>query len=84
MTRRKQDWPLETVTYQPAEAAEAIGVGTTKMYDLINGGTVPHVLVGGLIRVPVEALQRWAEQVAHSARCAPPRVRRLAKGTPTT
>lgn len=72
MTRRRQDRPLELVTYGPAEAAEAIGVGTTMMYDLIKDGTVPHVLMGGFIRVPSEALQRWAEQIARSARCAPP------------
>ena len=84
MMRSKQDRPLEAVTYRPAEAAEAIGVGTTMMYDLITGGTVPHVLVGGFIRVPVEALERWAEQIAHSARCAPPRAPRPAKDTPTT
>ena len=83
MTRRKQDRSLELVTYRPAEAAEAIGVGTTKMYELINDGTVPHVLLGGFIRVPLEALQRWAEQVAHSARGAPLRVPRPAKDTPT-
>ena len=79
--RRRQDRPLDLVIYRPAEAAEAIGVGTTKMYELIKDGTVPHVLVGGFIRVPLNALQRWAEQVAHS--CAPPRVRRAAKDTPT-
>ena len=83
MTCTRQDRPLELVTYRPAEAAEAIGVGTTKMYELINDGTVPHVLVGGFIRVPLEALQRWAEQIAHSARCAPARLRRPAKDTPT-
>ncbi|MCY4058883.1 MAG: helix-turn-helix domain-containing protein [Gammaproteobacteria bacterium] len=83
MMPKKQDRPLELVTYGPAEAAEAIGVGTTKMYELINDGTVPHVLIGGFIRVPLEALQRWAEQVAHPARCAPPRVRRPAKDTST-
>lgn len=81
MTRRRQDRLLKIETYGPADAAEAIGVGTTKIYELITDGTVPHVLVGGFIRVPVEALRRWAEQIAHS--CAPPRVRRAAKETPT-
>jgi excisionase family DNA binding protein len=71
MPRRRQDRPLELATCGPAQAAEAIGVGKTRMYELIKDGTIPHVLVGGFIRVPWEALQHWADQVAHSASAGP-------------
>lgn len=82
MTRGKQDRPRKLVTCRPVEAAEAIGIGKTKMYELIKDGTVPHVFVGGFIRVPLEALQHLAQRIAH-APCAPPRLRCPAKDTLT-
>lgn len=53
---------MEQLFIRPKEAADAIGVGKTKIYELINDGTVPAVRIGRALRVPVEELRRWAQQ----------------------
>ena len=50
--------PVERLLYRPAEAAEALGVSRSKMYELMNRGDIPWVLVGHSRRVPVEALRQ--------------------------
>jgi excisionase family DNA binding protein len=50
---------IEKLMLRPAEAAEAIGVSRSKLYELIAARTIPSVRVGGCVRVPVAALQSW-------------------------
>ena len=45
--------------YRPAEAAEAISVSRSRMYELIARGDIPCIRVGGVIRVPVDKLREW-------------------------
>jgi excisionase family DNA binding protein len=52
----------ERMMLRPAEAAEAIGVSRSKVYELIAGGEIPSVRVGGCIRVPVAALREWIDR----------------------
>ena len=47
--------------YRPAEAAAAVGVSRSRMYELIASGEVPSVRVGGTLRVPVDALAALGE-----------------------
>ena len=54
--------PVERLLYRPAEAAEAIGVSRTRMYELIASGEIPSLRIGGSLRVPVDLLRRWVEQ----------------------
>lgn len=49
----------ERLLLKPAEAANAIGVGRSKMYSLIASKEVPSVRIGGCVRVPLEALREW-------------------------
>ena len=49
---------VERLVYRPVEAAEALGVSRSKVYELMNRGEIPWVLVGGARRVPVEALRQ--------------------------
>jgi prophage regulatory protein len=55
---------MEQLFAKPSEAAEALGLGRSKTYQLIASGTLPSVRIGKSIRVPVEALRRWAESQA--------------------
>jgi excisionase family DNA binding protein len=50
---------MDRLMLRPTEAAEAIGVGRSKIYELISSGQIPHVRLGGVIRVPVQALNQW-------------------------
>ncbi len=48
--------------YRPAEAAEAIGVSRSRMYELISKGEVPSIRVGGVVRAPVDSLRAWIDK----------------------
>ena len=49
----------ERLLLRPSEAGDAIGVSRSKVYELIASGELPSVDVGGVRRVPVEALRDW-------------------------
>jgi excisionase family DNA binding protein len=51
---------------QPSEAAELLGIGRTKVYELIRANQLPHRRVGKSIRVPVAQLRAWVEAPAGS------------------
>ncbi len=50
------------------EAATALGIGATKLHNLIRSGALASVRIGKARRVPVEALDRYlsglSDQVA--------------------
>jgi len=50
---------MERLLLRPAEAAELLGVGRSKVYALLVAGEVPSIRVGRSVRVPVDALKRW-------------------------
>ena len=43
------------------EAARRVSLGKTKVYQLIDKGEFPHKRIGRCLRVPVKALEQWAE-----------------------
>ncbi len=45
-----------------AEVAERLRIGRQSVYQLCRKPGFPVVRIGGLIRVPTEALERWIEQ----------------------
>jgi excisionase family DNA binding protein len=53
-----------------AELGRRLGVSTRTAYNLVHGNEVPSVKIRGVLRVPVNALDRWIadrEQEALSA-----------------
>jgi excisionase family DNA binding protein len=48
------------------EAAEALGIGRTLMYELIGSGAVESVTIGRLRRVPADALGAFVNQLRKS------------------
>ena len=50
---------MERLLLRPAETAEILGVGKSKVYDLIAKGELPSVRIGKSVRVPVEKLREW-------------------------
>jgi excisionase family DNA binding protein len=60
---------MERLLLRPVEAAEAIGVSRSKIYELLASGDLPSVRIGASVRVPVEALRAWiAEQLDDAGR----------------
>jgi excisionase family DNA binding protein len=49
------------------EAAEALGISRSKLYQLISAGTVRSVRIDGSRRVPVEALTAYINQLMKEA-----------------
>ena len=50
---------VDRLLLRPTEAAEAIGIGRSKVYELLSSGELPSIRIGGSVRVPVDALRAW-------------------------
>lgn len=63
----------ERVLLRPEEAAAALGIGRSRMYELLRSREIPSVAVGRSRRVPADALRRWANELlaAQAAEQAP-------------
>ena len=46
---------------RPTEAALALGVSRSKIYDLIASKAIPSIKLGGSVRVPAIQLQAWID-----------------------
>jgi excisionase family DNA binding protein len=55
--------PTERLLLKPAEVGSITGMGKSKTYSLIAGGVIPSVRIGKSVRVPVEGLRRWIEEL---------------------
>lgn len=44
------------------EVAERLGIGRTKIYEMIATGELPTLRIGQAVRVSVSALQKWVEE----------------------
>jgi excisionase family DNA binding protein len=50
---------MDKLLLRPVEAAELIGIGRSKMYELLGTGELPSVRIGGSVRVPLDELRAW-------------------------
>ena len=50
---------MERLLLRPIEAAEAIGVGRSKVYELLASGELPSIRIGSSVRVPLDGLRAW-------------------------
>jgi len=57
----KNGGEMDKLLLKPMEAAEAIGVGRSRIYEMLTTGEMPSVRIGRSIRVPVRALNQWVE-----------------------
>ena len=52
---------MEKLLVNVPEAQEMLGVGRTRLYELVSSGAIPVVMWGRSIRIPVKALKEWVE-----------------------
>ena len=52
------------LTYTVVEAAAALGVSKTTMYQLIRTEGFPVAMIGKRSLIPIKALERWVEEIA--------------------
>lgn len=60
------------------EAAKAIGIGRTKMFELISTGAIKSVRIGASRRVPSAAIAEYVERLSTVAEA--PRLEMLSSG----
>ena len=48
---------------KPEEAAEALGIARTRVYQLMRAGEIRSVKIGKVRRIPVAALQAYVERL---------------------
>ena len=54
----------QKLTYTVVEAAAALGVSKTVMYQLIRSDGFPVIAVGNKRLIPIESFKRWTEERA--------------------
>jgi len=54
----------QKLTYSVAEAAEALGVSKSKMYEIIKIKGFPAIMVGNRRLISIKGLERWVEEQA--------------------
>lgn len=52
---------VEKLNYSVPEAANALGIGKTKLYDLISNEGLPIVKIGKRTLINKKALDKWIE-----------------------
>lgn len=60
---------MERLLLTAKEAADALGIGRSKVYELIMSGKLESVRIGGSRRVPVEALRDFVDSLRKSGAC---------------
>lgn len=50
---------VEKLLLTPVEAAAALGVGRSKVYELMRSGDLPSVRIGACRRIPAEGLMAF-------------------------
>jgi excisionase family DNA binding protein len=62
---------VERLAYRPAEAAEALGISRSKLYELLAASDpsvrLPSFKLGHSIRIPADALREWLAKRANAA-----------------
>ena len=48
---------------KPEEAAEALGIARTRVYQLMRAGDIQSVKIGKVRRIPVAALQAYVDRL---------------------
>jgi excisionase family DNA binding protein len=63
---------MEQVMVPPVEAGTALGIGKTKVFELIASGELPSVQIGRKRLIPVEALYEFARTAARTVQPTKP------------
>lgn len=50
---------MDKILLKPMEAAQALGIGRSLIYELIAQREIPSVRLGRCLRVPTESLNKW-------------------------
>jgi excisionase family DNA binding protein len=54
---------MERLLLRPTEVSELVGIGKSKVYELLAAGVIPSVRIGKSVRVPADRLRQWIEEL---------------------
>ena len=52
----------ERLLLKPAEVVEMLGVGRSKVYEMLRTGEIPSIRMGRSIGIPRKALEKWVAE----------------------
>lgn len=55
---------------RPDQVGKILGVGRTKLYEMVRAGELPVIRIGRLVRVPRAELDRWLCERLQAPRAA--------------
>ena len=55
---------MDKLLIRPSEVADLLGLGRTKVYEMLASGELPSVRIGKSVRVPLGALRQWVDERA--------------------
>lgn len=58
---------MDKLLLKVSEAAELVGLGRSKLYELMQEGEVPVVRIGRSVRIPASGLREWVARQATAA-----------------
>jgi excisionase family DNA binding protein len=58
---------MERLLLTPEETAEALGIGRTKVYELMRLGLIESVKIHGCRRIPTEAVRDYVQRLRREA-----------------
>ena len=58
---------MEKLLLTPREAADVLGIGRSKLYELLQAGQIPSVRIGKCRRIPATALRELVENLSRDA-----------------
>lgn len=61
---------MNKLLLKPEEAAEALSIGRTKVYELMAEGQLTSVRIGNSRRIPLEAVNEFIARLEDQAACA--------------
>lgn len=54
---------MDKVLLTPVEAASALGIGRSKLYELLQTGRLPSVRIGACRRIPADCVHRFVRDL---------------------
>ncbi len=54
---------MDKLLLTPEEAAQTLGIGRTKLYELVASGTIASVKIGASRRIPAQALSQFVSSL---------------------
>ena len=66
MSEGRQGATVEALLLRADEAAIVLGIGRTKVFEMLASGELPAIRIGRCVRVPKDRLERWIDEQANA------------------